>query len=284
MYKEELYLAQSGQVPSRDEVMQRWCPFDHPAVPIGNPIFVFNRFWEYVQLIGNREITAQFRLVVLKELMDKAKAEGSVRYTPTKMPVFPIQMEMEVSREVERQRTVLLRSLIPKIEEYITLRGHEPMVPIRLSWIIDQVSGLHTPGRRGGYVSELLASLQMLSEREWPTPASPEPSTLTAIPTGTPEPQLPRLKWQGSTIEFVTIFKNLIKFGYVDLPSTGGKEGEGNIAEYLRRLQRAFVVNKDDESELNTEGLADRWRGRRMGGAREQQFDIPEATRKRPSS
>lgn len=86
-----------------------------------------------------------------------------------------------------------------------------------------------------------------------------------------------RLEWEGSTIEFITIMKMLVKRKYVELPSTGGKQGEGNVSEFIRRFQQTFIVRKDDETEFTTEGLADRWRGRPMGVDREKQFDIPEA-------
>ena len=99
--------------------------------------------------------------------------------------------------------------------------------------------------------------------------------------TSAPRP-LQRIEWEGSTIEFITILKMLMKRKYVELPSTGGKRGEGNVAEFIRRFQQTFIVRKDDETEFTTEGLADRWRGRPMGEDREKQFDIPEATRKRP--
>lgn len=92
-----------------------------------------------------------------------------------------------------------------------------------------------------------------------------------------PERSTQRLEWEGSTIEFLTILKMLVKRKYVELPSTGGKQGEGNVTEFLRRFQQTFIVRKEDESEFTTEGLADRWRGRPMGVDREKQFDIPDA-------
>lgn len=92
-----------------------------------------------------------------------------------------------------------------------------------------------------------------------------------------------RLQWKGSTIEFVTLFKRMLERGYFDLPSTGGKVGEGNTAELLRRLQRAFIVCKEGGEELAMASLAERWRGTPMAAERAQQFDFPEATRKRPS-
>lgn len=98
----------------------------------------------------------------------------------------------------------------------------------------------------------------------------------------TPARSTERLEWEGSTIEFITIMKMLVKRKYVELPSTGGKQGEGNVSEFIRRFQQTFIVRKDDETEFTTEGLADRWRGRPMGEDREKQFDIPDATRKRP--
>lgn len=91
-----------------------------------------------------------------------------------------------------------------------------------------------------------------------------------------------RIEWEGSTIEFITIMKMLIKRKYVELPSSGGKQGEGNVAEFIRRFQQTFIVRKEDETEFTTDGLADRWRGKPIGLDREPQFDIPDATRKRP--
>ena len=86
-----------------------------------------------------------------------------------------------------------------------------------------------------------------------------------------------RINWEGSTIEFITVMKMLVRCKYVELPSTGGKQGEGNVSEFIRRFQQTFIVRKDDDTEFTTEGLADRWRGRPMGVDRERQFDIPEA-------
>ncbi len=89
-----------------------------------------------------------------------------------------------------------------------------------------------------------------------------------------------RIEWHGSTIEFVTIVRNLAKSSYIDLPSKNGK-GDGNETELFRRLQQVFIVRNEKGEEITPEGVKNRASGKPIGGAREKQFEFPEATRKK---
>ena len=89
-----------------------------------------------------------------------------------------------------------------------------------------------------------------------------------------------RLEWHGSTIEFVTVVQNLVRSGYMDLPSKNGK-GDGNETELFRRLQQVFIVRNKKGVEITPELVKNRAVGRRIGGAREKQFELPDATRKK---
>lgn len=214
-----------------------------------------------------------------------------------------------------------LQDLGNEVERYVTRNASHVLIPERLGWMIGQVEAWEPERFHGDndmdmpHEQRLAVTIERLRYRErWDGFEEGEREVegmlsrhllgaifnaielrvefgqrleeiAAALNSGrvaaTPNRSTERLEWEGSTIEFITVLKMLVKRKYVELPSTGGKQGEGNVTEFLRRFQQTFIVRKDDETEFTTEGLADRWRGRAMGD-RERQFDIPEATRKRP--
>jgi hypothetical protein len=203
----------------------------------------------------------------------------------------PKEVEERITQDVNTALRERIAPLLPAIHTYVSNRPNDPATVNRLAWMAAQIEAI--PGALNGRA--------LWRSREQPEgflrPRKFEPmawkdlhdglleilntASVSTGSTSAPRP-LQRIEWEGSTIEFITILKMLVKRKYVELPSTGGKQGEGNVSEFIRRFQQTFIVRKEDETEFTTEGLADRWRGRPMGEDREKQFDIPEATRKRP--
>ena len=208
-------------------------------------------------------ITSMFRSIKIADT-----EENYTRWTNE----FAAEVELGIERfkkqdELPRELTRLIDAL--RTFEVGTAEGAELIAELLTKSIGQNILGTLNEGK-----ARLLRRLEEIAE-EHLGPVATNGSTATQ---GTRE----RMEWNGSTIEFVTIFKNLLKSNYVELPSSGGKQGEGNVTEYIRRLQQTFIIRKEDETEFTPEGLADRWRGKPMGEEREKQFDIPEATRKRP--
>ncbi len=87
--------------------------------------------------------------------------------------------------------------------------------------------------------------------------------------------QSTRLKWHGSTIQFIEIVDGLARKGYLEIPG-------GNVIEYIRRLQRSIVVLKEDESsELSSDSLVNRFRLKRDESLRAKMDALPDAKRRK---
>lgn len=86
-----------------------------------------------------------------------------------------------------------------------------------------------------------------------------------------------RLEWTGSTIDFVEVFESLAGKGYFLLP-------DGNMAELYRRLQRTFIVNREDGIELSAVSLANRSHGKRSVVLSEKLKALPEAKKRKRKS
>lgn len=84
-----------------------------------------------------------------------------------------------------------------------------------------------------------------------------------------------RLEWQGNTVSFVEVFEGLKRKGYLSYP-------EGSLEEFVRRLQRSFIVLKQSGEELTTASLANRFNGRQNDDLYERMDALPDAKKKKP--
>lgn len=285
MISEEL----AARIPRmRAEVETKWAMPDLSQQTEGvGPVTAFQHFLDFAA----RALNGEYELKLHSALHFEAGLAGEIKPNAQGHYIAPKDIAARMDAEVSRQLRGRIAPLIPAVRSYVEQRRNDPATVNRLAWIVQQIESI--PGALKGKT--------LYWSREQPEgffrPRKYEPMIWKELHDGllkildettvdngpsTSERPMERIEWQGSTIEFITIFKKLVERNYVELPSTGGKQGEGNVAEYIRRLQQTYIVRKDDGTEFTTEGLADRWRGRRMGREREGQFDIPEATRKRP--
>lgn len=241
----------------------------------------FKEFMEYAERAIGKPVSTEIYGALTRELLDVNSRRGH----NGQGRIYPSLTTEQTNARGHALRHALserFAPLLPAIREYVTKRFPDPAILNRLAWLADQVEVVILQDYPAhGFPREGSSEWRALKKGILDTIAN-LPTASVQLPQkamrGNPE----RMEWNGSTIEFVTIFKNLLKSNYVELPSSGGKQGEGNVTEYIRRLQQTFIIRKEDETEFTPEGLADRWRGKPMGEEREKQFDIPEATRKRP--
>lgn len=293
------YLERILASPNVAEVERMFPLPDLRTIPSLSPIDAFKEFMHYADVaIGN-----VFR-VPFRGALEREAFLANERALPNGRPIFgSITTEQRKANTVAESKAVAERfaPLLPAMRNYVEQRSQDPTVHNRLAWMSDKVEVVINdltgrPPTRGVWVPDhsaeaVTGGTPNATLREWGELWDGIAAMIANIGNthNAPARSFPaianadRIEWQGSTIEFVTIFKKLEERRYVDLPSTGGKQGEGNLTEYIRRLQQLFIVRKEDGEELTTESLAQRWRGKPMAHEREQQFDIPEATRKRPS-
>lgn len=274
--------------PTPSEVLSKWeLPNIADQTSTAGPVEAFRLFMAYAE----RALNHDFERELKSALHFDACHAGEIQPNKDGHYIASAATAERIMREVSTALRERITPLLPAIHAYVNGRPNDPATANRLAWMAAQIEAM--PG--------VLEGRALWRSREQPEgflmPRKFEPmawkelhdgllETLNTASdstgsTSAPRP-LQRIEWEGSTIEFITILKMLVKRKYVELPSTGGKQGEGNVSEFIRRFQQTFIVRKDDETEFTTEGLADRWRGRPMGEDRERQFDIPEATRKRP--
>lgn len=284
--------------PTPAEVMSKWeLPNIAEQTSTAGPVEAFRLFMAYAERALDHNFEREFKSALwwdavaageIRRIIPEA-VEGSALvgqpYTHT-----PKEVEERITQEVSMALRGRIASLLPSIHTYVGNRPNDPATVNRLAWMAAQIEAI--PGALEGRA--------LWRSREQPEgflrPRKFEPMAWKELHDGLLEilntasestgstsasPPLQRIEWEGSTIKFITVMKMLLKRKYVELPSTGGKQGEGNVSEFIRRFQQTFIVRKDDRTEFTTEGLADRWRGRPMGEDREKQFDIPDATRKR---
>ncbi len=285
--------------PTPAEVLSKWeLPNIVEKTSAVGPVDAFGLFMAYAE----RSLDHAFERELDNALRWDAIMAGEIRrIVPQVSEGSPVgrQPYLDTPKEVQERITGMVNTtlrnriapLLPAIHNYVDSRASDPATVNRLAWMAAQIEAI--PGALKG--CQLWRSREQaegyLMDRKFEPMAWKElhdglleilnTPTLNPGSTSAARPMV-RIEWEGTTIEFVTVLKMLVKGRYVDLPSTGGKQGEGNVSEFIRRIQQSFIVRKEDGTEFTTEGLADRWRGRRMGVDREKQFDIPEATRKRP--
>lgn len=274
--------------PSPAEVMSTWeLPDIVEQTSAVGPVDAFRLFMAYAERALHhdfeRELGSAFHFEACNAKEIQPNKEG--HWIPS------AAIRERITQEVSTALRDRIAPLLPGIHSYVSNRPNDPATVNRLAWMAEQIEAIPYALEGGALWRSREQPEGVPRDRKFEPMAWKElhDGLLEILNTATVNPGSPpatrpivRIEWEGSTIEFVTVLKMLVKGRYVDLPSTGGKQGEGNVAEFIRRIQQSFIVRKEDGTEFTTEGLADRWRGRRMGVDREKQFDIPEATRKRP--
>lgn len=89
-----------------------------------------------------------------------------------------------------------------------------------------------------------------------------------------------KVRWKSSTAAFVFLTRQLLRQGYLDMPSDGGKAGDGNETELLRRLLTIFEVQGKKGAPLTPEQLRQRVQGyenRPLAPAKARRWSIPDA-------
>lgn len=171
----------------------------------------------------------------------------------------PEYSEQELEEDLRLWRENYTIATVRWKESDVFYKGLRTLIEQVRTW---QPEDMPNPAKVGKVTKEQMLIVSFLTER------------LKEI---RPEEGLPsshRLVWGGSTISFVEIFEGLAGLGYLEIPG-------GNMTEFVRRLQRAIIVETEDrKGELSDKQIMNRSYGTRDHVLAEKVKALPEAKRR----